>query len=122
MLISCKNILSQNTTFAVMLFRSDTNISPRTSSFAVTLFWRRKCDWHSCFIVGGIYNAILMYIMYKIRKHHEKKIVDILILSLCFTDLIFSFAAQLLLINHILSSIENISLLQLLNASNALKL
>lgn len=65
-------------------------------------------------LIGSVSNAVVIYIICLIRKHQERKNVDMLILSLCFSDLVSSFAVQPLLITHILTPHSNRTLFQLL--------
>lgn len=64
--------------------------------------------------VGGISNAVVMYIICLIRKHQERKNVDILILSLCFSDLVSSVVVQPLLIILMLTPYPSRTFFQLL--------
>jgi hypothetical protein len=106
-----------------------TSQSPNGDSVSPTLFWSRKwSDTQMSFeivitasivsgivgVVGGVSNAVVMYIIIQIRKHQERMNVDILILSLCFSDFLSSVAVQPLLIAHMLTSHPSRTLPQLL--------
>ena len=97
-------------------------------ALVTTLFWSRK--WSDTVMsvdvvigtsiisgllgaVGGISNAVVMYIICLIRKHQERKSVDILILSLCFSDLVSSVVVQPLLILLMATPHPSRTLLQL---------
>ena len=103
-----------------------TSQSPSTTP---TLFWSRK--WQGTemalevvitasivsgilSIVGGVSNAVVMYIITEIRKYHERKNVDILILSLCFSDFLSSVVLQPSLIMYMVTPRSSMTPPQLL--------
>ncbi len=107
---------------------ASTSQSPSQSN-SPTLFWSRKWSGTEMSfevaitasivssilgLLGGVSNAVVMYIITQIRKHQERKNVDILILSLCFADFLSSVVVQPTLISYMLTPRPNVTFQHLL--------
>ena len=100
------------------IMANNTSQFPTGGSIPPALFWSRKfsgTDMPFEFkvfasivsgvlgVIGGVSNAVVIYILLQIRRHQERMNADILILSLCISDFLSSVVAQPFLMAHMLT-------------------